>query len=69
MSSISISNFTVTIVSFPAVTGEDFTQDHPSVVLVLTPDAGYTINANNFSAASPLPSYVSSVLCCQLYIT
>ena len=65
MPSISISNFTVTIVSFPAVTGEDFTQDNPSVVLFLTPDAGYTINANNFSAASPLPSYVSSVVFSQ----
>ena len=61
MSSISISNFTVTIVSFLEEGGVDFTIDHPSVVLLLTPDLGYSLNANNFLAISPLPNYVSSV--------
>lgn len=61
MASININNFSVTIVSFPETTGVDWTQDNPSVVLLITPDPGYTVTAANFSATAPLPSYVSSV--------
>ena len=61
MASININNFSVTIVSFPEVVGVDWTQDNPSVVLLITPDPGYTVTAGNFSATAPLPSYVSSV--------
>ena len=65
MASININNFSVTIVSFPETTGVDWTQDNPSVVLLLTPDTGYTITASNFSASAPLPTYVSSVVFSQ----
>jgi hypothetical protein len=65
MASININNFSVTIVSFPEITGVDWTQDNPSVVLLLTPDTGYTITASNFSATTPLPTYVSSVVFSQ----
>ena len=65
MASININNFSVTIVSFPETTGVDWSQDNPSVVLLLTPNAGYTITASNFSATSPLPTYVSSVVFSQ----
>ena len=61
MASININNFSVTIVSFPEIVGVDWTQDNPSVVLLITPDPGYTVTASNFSATAPLPSYVSSV--------
>ena len=54
-------NFTVNIVSFPETAGADWTLDNPSIVLTLVPDPGYSINAANFSATVPLPSYVSSV--------
>jgi len=65
MASISIDNFTVTIASFTATAGDDFTIANPSVVLLLTPNTGYTIIAGNFSPVNPLPSYVSSVVFSQ----
>ena len=65
MASIQIENFTVTVVTFDAVAGTDFTQNNPSVVLLLTPDAGYTLTAGDFTATSPLPSFVSSAVFSQ----
>ena len=58
---ISIDNFTVTVISFPEFVGADWTLDNPQAVLQLTPNAGYQILAQNFSATNPLPTYVSSV--------
>ena len=58
-------NFTVNIVSFPETAGVDWTLDNPSIVLTLVPDAGYSISAANFSATTPLPNYVSSVIFTQ----
>tara|TARA_B110000902_G_scaffold156394_1_gene179349 strand:+ start:1855 stop:3159 length:1305 start_codon:yes stop_codon:yes gene_type:complete len=54
-------NFTVNVVSFPETAGNDWTLDNPQVILNITPNAGYSIDANNFSAISTLPSYVSNV--------
>jgi len=54
-------NFTANIVSFPEITGVDWTIDNPFVTLILVPNPGYSINANNFEATNPLPSNVSSV--------
>ena len=65
MASINISNFSATIVSFDEITGVDWTLDNPSVVLLLTPNTGFTINASNFSATAPLPTNVSSVVFSQ----
>lgn len=54
-------NFTVNVVSFPATVGLDWTNSYSQIVLTITPDAGYSINASNFSAINPLPNYVSGV--------
>jgi len=54
-------NFTVNVVSFPATTGLDWTNSYSQIILTITPDAGYSIDANNFSAINPLPNYVSGV--------
>ena len=54
-------NFTVNVVSFPATTGLDWTNSYSQIVLTITPDLGYSIDANNFSAITPLPTYVSGV--------
>ena len=58
-------NFTVNVVSFPATAGFDWTLDNPQAILNITPNAGYSIDANNFSAISTLPSYVSNVTFAQ----
>ena len=54
-------NFTVDVVSFPATIGLDWTNSYSQIILTITPDAGYSIDANNFSAINPLPNYVSGV--------
>tara|TARA_B100000768_G_scaffold83700_1_gene79175 strand:+ start:2943 stop:4247 length:1305 start_codon:yes stop_codon:yes gene_type:complete len=54
-------NFTVNVVSFPATVGLDWTNSYSQIVLTITPDTGYSIDASNFSAINPLPNYVSSV--------
>jgi len=58
-------NFTVNVVSFTETAGTDWTIANPSVLLTITPDAGYTIIAANFSPITPLPTYVSSVVFTQ----
>ena len=58
-------NFTVNVVSFSETAGTDWTIANPSVLLTITPDAGYTIIAANFSPITPLPTYVSSVVFTQ----
>jgi hypothetical protein len=54
-------NFTVNVVSFPATVGLDWTNSYSQVFLTITPNSGYSIDANNFSPITPLPTYVSSV--------
>jgi len=58
-------NFTVNVVSFIETAGTDWTIANPSVSLTITPDAGYAINAINFSPIAPLPTYVGSVVFTQ----
>ena len=58
---INIDNFTVTVVSFPEFVGVDWSLDNPTAILRLTPNQGFEINAINFQATSPLPTYVASV--------
>lgn len=55
-------NFTVNIVSFTETAGDDWTQNNPSVSLTITPNTGYSIDVINFSAITPLPSYVNTVV-------
>lgn len=54
-------NFTVNVVSFPATTGLDWTNSYSQITLTITPDTGYSVDANNFSPIAPLPTYVNSV--------
>lgn len=58
-------NFTVNVVSFIETAGTDWTIANPSVSLTITPDAGYVIDAINFSPIAPLPTYVNSVVFTQ----
>ena len=55
---MAFSNFTVNVVSFNETVGVDWAQAHPSVTLIITPNAGYEINATNFSPKNPLPPFV-----------
>lgn len=54
-------NFTVNVVSFPAAVGLDWTNSYSQITLTITPDTGYSVDSDNFSAITPLPTYVSGV--------
>jgi hypothetical protein len=54
-------NFTVNVVSFNETEGADWTQSRPSVTLIITPNAGYEIDVNNFTSINTLPPQVQSV--------
>ena len=54
-------NFTVNVVSFNETEGVDWTQSRPSVTLIITPNAGYEIDVNNFTSINTLPPQVQSV--------
>lgn len=59
---VNVGNFSVECFHSPSPVpvGEPIA-DYQTVILTLVPDEGYVIDAANFSAISPLPSYVSSV--------
>jgi len=59
---MAINNITITNITFKAKENETFTDAYgaSSVVLTLTPDQGYTIDANDFSIIEPLPSYFTN---------
>jgi len=59
---VNVGNFSVECFHSPSPVpvGEPI-DDYQTVTLTLVPDEGYVIDAANFSAISPLPSYVSSV--------
>ncbi len=59
---VNVGNFSVECFHSPTpvVEGEPVL-DYENSYLELIPDAGYVIDANNFSAITPLPDYVSSV--------
>ena len=59
---MAFNNFTVNVVSFSETAGDDWTIANPSVSLTITPDTGYSIDVINFSAITPLPSYVNTVV-------
>ena len=60
-----IDHFTVAVVQFKETAGSNVSISHPTVLLLLEPDAGYAILASDFSAISPLPSEVASVVFSQ----
>tara|TARA_R110000772_G_scaffold32890_1_gene80222 strand:- start:5986 stop:7794 length:1809 start_codon:yes stop_codon:yes gene_type:complete len=60
-----IANFTVNPVTFSSEAGVDFTINNPTETLLLIPNAGYRLTAANFSANTPLPNYVDSVVFTQ----
>ncbi len=59
---MAINNITITNITFKAKEEETFIDANGGnfVVLTLTPDPGYTIDANDFSIIEPLPSYFAS---------
>lgn len=59
---MAINNITITNITFKAKENETFINAYgaSSVVLTLTPDQGYTIDANDFSIIEPLPSYFTN---------
>lgn len=59
---MAFNNFTVSVVSFNETAGVDWTIAQPSVSLLITPNTGYTVTANDFTPITPLPTYVSSVV-------
>ena len=59
---VNVGNFSVECFHSPdAVVEGEPVSDYENSYLELIPDAGYVIDANNFSAITPLPDYVSSV--------
>lgn len=59
---MAFNNFTVNVVSFSETAGDDWAIANPSVSLTITPNTGYSIDVINFSAITPLPSYVNTVV-------
>jgi hypothetical protein len=59
---MAINNITITNITFKAKEEETFIDANNGnfVILTLTPDSGYTIDANDFSIIEPLPSYFAS---------
>ena len=60
-----IDNLTASIASFNETTGVDVSILHPTVLVVLTPNEGYSIIASNFSAILPLPGDISNITFAQ----
>ena len=60
-----IDNLTTSIASFNETTGVDVSILHPTVLVVLTPNEGYSIIASNFSAILPLPGDISNITFAQ----
>jgi len=59
---VNVGNFSVECFHSPTPVAEgEPVLDYENSYLELIPDAGYVIDANNFSAITPLPDYVSSV--------
>jgi hypothetical protein len=54
-------NITASEVNFNEAFGADVSVLHPSVLIKLSPDAGYTISTSDFSSILPLPSNVTSI--------
>lgn len=52
-----MNNITTSIVSFNQTEGTNVATSVPSVSLILTPDAGYSIDYNNFSLVTPSPEF------------
>ena len=58
---MSLQTFTVTSASFEAEAGDNISGGaNPTVTLVISPAAGYTISSGNFSIGNALPSQVQS---------
>lgn len=59
---INVGNFSVQCFTSPTPVSEgELISDYETTTLILVPDTGYSILASNFSAQTPLPSYVQSV--------
>lgn len=55
-------NYTVTAQATQASAGDQVDQSTPSVTLVITADAGYTVNSSDFSIGDTLPAEIDNVV-------
>lgn len=57
-----VNNYTISELTYSnIIAGTAVADEHPTAVLILTPDEGYTINADDFSLSGPLPTGVSDI--------
>jgi len=61
----SLNNYTITSVVYTAVSGTNVYNTHPTAVLTITPDEGYSINANDFSWTNTDLNYINTVIFTQ----
>jgi hypothetical protein len=54
-------NFTISKTGFPESVGNNVVTDNPQAILLITPNTGYSVLAENFNITLPLPSNVTSV--------
>ena len=59
-------NFTISKASFPESVGNNVVTDNPQAILLITPNTGYSVLAENFNITLPLPSNVTSVIFTQV---
>jgi len=57
--STQIDNFTVTDVNFSVPEGQNIAATQASAIITLTPNAGYSISAGDFSLIAPVPSEIN----------
>ena len=61
----SLNNYTITSVVYTAASGTNVYSAHPTAVLTITPDDGYTINADDFSWTNTDLNYINTVVFTQ----
>ena len=54
-------NFTISKASFPESVGNNVVTDNPQAILLITPNLGYSVSAQDFNFTTPLPNHVASV--------
>ena len=61
-------NYTVTSTQLTANVGEQVNLTTPTVVLIIAPNPGYSVDAGDFSIGDPLPSEISGAVFSALKI-
>ena len=65
MANASLNNYTVTSVVYTAVSGSNVYTSHPTAVLTITPDTGYTVTSTDFSWINTTLNYINTVVFTQ----